>query len=138
MKKTLATIGISIAILALFPSASTADEFSKYICLTKKNLVFVKSIFKTMKKVIALVSGVTFLLQALSTTAAPSQQPKAKTFAQWCQQRNSVPASTKLTIDLLLKQAGTKNCKQADAKLNSLTSIELYTVKSAIYSLYPV
>jgi hypothetical protein len=42
MKKTLAMIGISIAVLSIFPSASTADEFANYICLTKKNLVFVK------------------------------------------------------------------------------------------------
>jgi hypothetical protein len=42
MKKTLAPIGLSIAILSIFTQVSTADEFSNYICLTKKNLVFVK------------------------------------------------------------------------------------------------
>jgi hypothetical protein len=41
MKKVFATIGISIAIASISPPA-TADEFSNYICLTKKNLVFVK------------------------------------------------------------------------------------------------
>jgi hypothetical protein len=41
LTKTLTTIGISIAIFSISPPA-TADEFSNYICLTKKNLVFVK------------------------------------------------------------------------------------------------
>jgi hypothetical protein len=41
IKKVFATIGISIAITSISPPA-TADEFSSYICLTKKNLVFVK------------------------------------------------------------------------------------------------
>lgn len=78
-----------------------------------------------MKKVIALVSGLALLLQSMSTMAAPPQSAKTKTFAQWCQQRNSVPAATKLTIDLLLKQAGTQNCQQADVKINSLTELNL-------------
>ncbi len=78
-----------------------------------------------MKKVIVLVSTLTFLLQSILATAAPSQPAKTKTFAQWCQQKNSVPAATKLTIDLLLKQAGTKNCKLADAKISSLNELNL-------------
>jgi hypothetical protein len=41
LTKALTTIGISIAIFSILPPA-TADEFSNYICLTKKNLVFVK------------------------------------------------------------------------------------------------
>lgn len=41
LTKALTTIGISIAIFSISPPA-TADEFSNYICLTKKNLVFVK------------------------------------------------------------------------------------------------
>jgi internalin A len=78
-----------------------------------------------MKKIIALVSGLTFLLQAMPAMAAPSQQQKTKTFAQWCQQKDAVPAATKLTIDLLLKEAGTQNCQQADSYINSLTEINL-------------
>jgi internalin A len=66
---------------------------------------------------------------ALTGQSVPSVQSKTQTFAQWCQQKNSVLAATRLTIDLLLKQAGTKNCKQADTKLNSLASIELYNDK---------
>ena len=58
-----------------------------------------------MNRLTALVTGLTLLLQALPAMAISTQQSKPKTFAQWCQQRNSVPAATKLTIDLLLKQA---------------------------------
>jgi hypothetical protein len=49
-----------------------------------------------MNKLIALVSGLALLFQTMPATAA-SPEP-AKTFAQWCQQRNSVPVATKLTI----------------------------------------
>jgi internalin A len=78
-----------------------------------------------MKKIVALVSGLTLLLQTMPVDAIDTQQSKPKTFTQWCEQRNSVPAATKLTIDLLLTKAGTKNCKLADSKLNSLTQLEL-------------
>jgi internalin A len=78
-----------------------------------------------MKKIIVLVSGLTLLLQALPSSAIATQQSKPKTFTQWCQQRSSVPAATKLTIDLLLKKAGTKNCELANSKLNTLTELNL-------------
>jgi internalin A len=78
-----------------------------------------------VKTIIASVSGFALLLQAIPTIAAPLQQPKTKTFTQWCQQKNSVPAATKLTIDLLLKKAGTNNCELADSKINSLTELDL-------------
>jgi internalin A len=78
-----------------------------------------------MNKLIVLASGLALLFQALPVGAISTQQSKPKTFTQWCQQRNSVPAATKLTIDLLLTKAGTKNCKLADSKLNSLTQLEL-------------
>ena len=70
-----------------------------------------------MNKLTALVTGLTLLLQAFPAMAIATQQSKPKTFTQWCQQRNSVPAATKLTIDLLLKEADTQNCQQANSKL---------------------
>jgi internalin A len=82
-----------------------------------------------MKKIIILASGLAFLLQTMPTMAAPPQPAKTKTFTQWCQERNSVPAATKLTIDLLLKQADTQDCKQADAKLSILTELNLNDAK---------
>ncbi len=78
-----------------------------------------------MKKVITFISGLALLLQAIPTLAIATQQSKTKTFAQWCQQRNSVPAATKLTIDLLLKKAGTNNCELANSKISSLTELDL-------------
>ncbi len=84
---------------------------------------------KAMKTVIALVSGLALLLQALPANAIATQQSKPKTFTQWCQQRSSVPAATKLTIDLLLKEAGTQDCKQANSKLVNLTRLDLSVAK---------
>ena len=78
-----------------------------------------------MHKVLALVSGAICLFSASIAAAAPSAQ-KHKSFAQWCLQRKSVPVDTRHTIDVLLKQAGTNNCQQADAKLRNLTSLYLY------------
>ncbi len=89
-----------------------------------------------MKKVIALVSTLTFLLQVIPAMAIATQQSKLKTFTQWCQQKDSVPAATKLTIDLLLKQAGTKNCALADSKISSLTELNLS--ESGISDLKPL
>ncbi len=77
-----------------------------------------------MKKVIALVSGLVLSFQALTPVAAsPPQKPKS--FGQWCQEKKSVPADTRYTIDVLLKQAGTKDCREADTKLRNLTSLDL-------------
>jgi internalin A len=61
---------------------------------------------------------------ATSASASP-QQPKPKSFAGWCQQKESVPADTRQTIDVLLKKAGTKDCQKADTKLRNLTSLNL-------------
>ena len=57
--------------------------------------------------------------------SASPQQPKPKSFAQWCSQKKSVPAATRHTINVLLKKAGTKNCQRADVKLRSLTELQL-------------
>ena len=57
--------------------------------------------------------------------SASSQQPQPKSFKAWCLQRNSVPADTKQTIDVLLKKADTTDCKLANSKLNTLTELDL-------------
>jgi internalin A len=46
-------------------------------------------------------------------------------FSQWCSLKNSLPAATKQTIDLLLKESGTKDCQLAESKLSSLTYLFL-------------
>ena len=77
-----------------------------------------------MKKVFVLAIGSIFLLHVLPLAAVPPQA-KVKSFLEWCQQRNSVPAATKTTIDRLLVKAGTEDCQRADAKLRiNTTSIQ--------------
>jgi internalin A len=71
---------------------------------------------------ICLTASIVFA-QVFSITAAFSQQPK--TFLQWCQQKKSVSADTKRTIDILLYEAGTKDCKLANRNLNRLTELDL-------------
>ena len=64
----------------------------------------------------------TILFQTAPVLAAPAQP---KSFFQWCQQKSSVPAATRQTIDILLKKAGTQNCQQADSKLITLNEIDI-------------
>jgi internalin A len=49
-----------------------------------------------------------------------AQQPSIKTFAQWCQQRDSLHENTKHTIDVMIARAGTKDCQQAEHYFNKL------------------
>jgi internalin A len=74
-----------------------------------------------MKKVFALAIGSVLLCQVTTLTTIPAQA-KVKSFLEWCQRRNSVPAATKTTIDRLLVQAGTQDCQQADSKLRTNTT----------------
>jgi internalin A len=76
-----------------------------------------------MKKTLIWLTASIALSQVLPIAAASAQQPK--TFLQWCQQKNSVSADTKRTIDILLNEAGTKDCKVADRNLRSLTELDL-------------
>jgi internalin A len=82
-----------------------------------------------MKKIIILVGGLALLLQAVPAMGDPTKPAKTKIFTQWCQERKSASAATKLTIDLLLKQAGTKNCKLANSKLTKLEHLDLSNSK---------
>ncbi len=83
-----------------------------------------------MRKVLILISGSTlFLLQTSLAMVMPLSPEKAKSFTQWCQQKNAVSVATRKTIDLLLQKAGTKNCLEADSKLRSLTKLDLYRNK---------
>jgi internalin A len=77
-------------------------------------------------KVRFLMTGMMMMFLAqpfLSSVASASPQPKS--FETWCRQRKSVPAATRHTIDILLKKAGTKDCKLADRKLKTLTTLNL-------------
>ena len=77
-----------------------------------------------MKNFLALLSISAFLLPVFSVPVV-SAQPKVKSFAEWCQQKNAVSAATKDTIDVLLTKAGTKNCQLADRQLRRLTKLSL-------------
>jgi Leucine-rich repeat (LRR) protein len=66
------------------------------------------------------------LLSFFSSGASVAlQQSDTKSFEAWCNQRKSVPADTRKTINMLLKEAGTKDCKLADRKLKTLTNLKL-------------
>ena len=65
------------------------------------------------------------MVQAIPAVAN-TQKKTPKTFLQWCQQKKSVPLATRSTINILLDKADTQNCRIANSKLNSLTSLDLY------------
>jgi internalin A len=64
-----------------------------------------------------------------SIGSASPQRTKPKSFAQWCSQKESVSAGARHTIDVLLKETGSKNCKKADRLLKNLTELDLYKKK---------
>jgi uncharacterized membrane protein len=62
---------------------------------------------------------------ALTSQSIPSAQSKTKSFAQWCQEKDNLSVATLKTIDVLLKQAKTQNCKSADSILSKLTELNI-------------
>jgi internalin A len=48
-----------------------------------------------------------------------------KTFADWCLNKNNLSAETLHTVDVLLKEARTTDCNQADKFLSTLTRLDL-------------
>ncbi|MEG4443458.1 leucine-rich repeat domain-containing protein, partial [Microcoleus sp. AT9_B4] len=46
-------------------------------------------------------------------------------FANWCHKKASLSPETKHTVEVLLKKAGTTECKAAAQKLSSLTKLKL-------------
>jgi hypothetical protein len=78
-----------------------------------------------MKYFFAITIISVLLIQLRSMSIVHAEQPKVRSFAQWCQQRKSIPVETRHTIDILLEKSGTKNCQQADSILRSMTEINL-------------
>lgn len=80
-------------------------------------------------KIQCLMTGMMMIFLAhplRSSVASAAPQPsQINSFEAWCQQKESVPAATRRTIDVLLKKAGTKNCKLADRQLKTLTDLDL-------------
>jgi internalin A len=77
-------------------------------------------------KIISVLFGILiFSVSALPIVAAPRQPVSTKSFAQWCEEKLSVSAETRKTINLLLEKAGTKNCRLANSNLKGLTILSL-------------
>ncbi len=72
----------------------------------------------------------------LTSPQNSSPQSKFKSFTEWCESKNDASPVTKITIDILVKKAGTNNCKLADEKLSNLTELEL--VGNKIVDLRPL
>jgi len=53
------------------------------------------------------------------------KQTIPKTFVQQCRKKESLPADMRHTIDVLLKEVGTKNCNLAFIELNNLTYLNI-------------
>ncbi|MCU0543034.1 MAG: leucine-rich repeat domain-containing protein [Oscillatoriaceae cyanobacterium Prado104] len=55
----------------------------------------------------------------------PTPTANYQTFTDWCANKANLNYQARLTVDLLLEQAGSKDCKQADRKLSSLTELKI-------------
>ncbi len=85
-----------------------------------------------MKKQVmsAIVIG---FLPLFASCSSESLQPKldapklaSKAFTQWCEEKANLPVASKLTVDLLLKEVNTEDCKLANTKLLKLNHLDLY------------
>jgi internalin A len=81
--------------------------------------------------ILAIEIGLLSQLVSCNSVSSPTKvdsapKPISKSFAQWCNEKESLPAATKLTVDLLLKEVDTKDCNLGEAKLNALNSLDLY------------
>ena len=92
--------------------------------MIKNRLKVIEFRARFMNRNIALVSGFILLLQANPVTAFPQQQI-IKSFAQSCQEKASVSPSRRLTINILLKEAGTNDCNIAERQLKSIRKLHL-------------
>jgi hypothetical protein len=68
-----------------------------------------------MKKIIALLSGLTLLFHTIPAATAPNPTPKS--FTWWCEKKQ---AGTETMLEKLLNIAGTTDYKEADLKLKNL------------------
>jgi internalin A len=75
---------------------------------------------------IASAAIVILSLQVAQVDAAPTHH---QSFEQWCLQKDSLPVETKKTIEALLNNARSQDCKLADMKLNSLSKLYLWSLE---------
>lgn len=65
------------------------------------------------------------LLLSFPVLQAVALPNKNQSFEQWCLQKDSLPVKTKRTVEVLLKESGTQDCKLADMKLKSWATLDL-------------
>ncbi|MEQ8969030.1 MAG: leucine-rich repeat domain-containing protein [Coleofasciculus sp. C1-SOL-03] len=58
--------------------------------------------------------------------AIAAEPSLGSSFKEWCLNRGSLSDETRKTVYILLEQAGTSNCEQADATLLSRTELQLW------------
>ncbi len=89
---------------------------------------------KDMRNLFGMFSVSVLLFQFLTVAAASAQEPKQKSFLEWCEKKESTGASindrieelsAKKTIGAVLAVTQTKNCKVANSKLKSLDKLTL-------------
>ncbi|HLO50199.1 MAG TPA: leucine-rich repeat domain-containing protein, partial [Kamptonema sp.] len=69
----------------------------------------------------------------VTQAAAPNQR---NSFKEWCLQQASLSADARITVEVLLAEAGTNDCELAAKKLLSLTKI--YLIQKGISDLNPL
>ncbi|MEO0844492.1 MAG: hypothetical protein AAF063_37380, partial [Cyanobacteria bacterium J06643_5] len=84
-----------------------------------------------MKKLIAtLFSTITLTACFLNTSSVALNKGKDyKNFEEWCQEKSTLPEETQITIEILLKEAETQDCKKANQKLEKLTQLSFYLIR---------
>ncbi|MFP4122225.1 leucine-rich repeat domain-containing protein [Coleofasciculus sp.] len=76
--------------------------------------------------VIALTISTWILGWEVAQAANPSL---GSSFKEWCLNKTSLSAEARKTVEVLLEEAGTSDCKQADENLSSRTELFLYDNK---------
>jgi hypothetical protein len=70
--------------------------------------------------------GLTLCGNGLGAKAAETQPGNSgRTFTDWCREKASLSPEAKLTVEVLLKTAGTTECDAANQKLSSVTELNL-------------
>jgi internalin A len=80
---------------------------------------------------LAIKIGLLLHLASCNSVSSPTKlestlKPISKSFAQWCNEKESLPVATKNTVNLLLKEVDTNDCNLANSKLTNLNSLDLY------------
>lgn len=89
-----------------------------------------------MKSSLAFSAISALILISLQTPQAEAVPTNKQSFEQWCLQKDTLPAESRKTVELLLDQAGTQRCKLADLRLNKLA--QLFLTNNEITDITPI